>query len=128
MLKTTIDQKTLAEKSEECLNKLSFQFIRNGTPSVFEYEILKPQYFRLVIEGRNEVSVHNITLPSIDKKKGSTIDVRFDIDSDEKTIQTSKELAKAFLKSLVQSLPDKPWKGLGFRERGKEEKKWKEWL
>lgn len=128
MLKTTIDQKTLAEKSEECLNKLHFQFIHNKTSSVSEYEILKPQYFRVVIEGRNEVSVHNIILPSIDKKKGSTIDVRFDIDSDEKTIQASKELAKVFLKSLVQNLPDKPWKGLGFREGGKEEKKWKEWL
>ncbi|HKW05203.1 MAG TPA: hypothetical protein VJN71_07900 [Nitrososphaerales archaeon] len=128
MLKTTIDQNTLAKKSEECLNKLHFQFIHNGTPSVSEYEILKPQYFRVVIEGRSEVSVHNIILPSIDKKKGSTIDIRFDIDSDEKTIQLSKEQAKAFLKNLVQNLPDKPWKGLGFREEGKEEKKWKEWL
>ncbi|MGI0085521.1 MAG: hypothetical protein ACREBQ_10605, partial [Nitrososphaerales archaeon] len=122
------DLKTLSEKTEGCLGKLQFQFIRNGTTSLVEYEIVKPCYFRIVIEPRKDLSVHNFLLPSISAKKGSTIDVRFDIDSDYESLKGSMERARLFLRSLVESLPEAPWKGLGIRDRGNEERRWKEAL
>ncbi len=128
MLRAATDLRTLAEKIERCLSDLHFQFIRNGTASLIEYEIVRPCYFRIVIEPRKDLSVHNFIMPSISAKKGSTIDLRFDIDSDDASIKNSKVSARLFLRSLVESLPEEPWKRLGFREKGAEERRWKEAL
>ena len=128
MLRAATDLRILAEKTERCLSDLHFQFIRNGTASLIEYEIVKPSYFRIVIEPRKDLSAHNFFMPSISAKKGSTIDLRFDIDSDEASVRASMESARIFLRNLVQNLPEQPWKGLGFREKGTEERRWKEAL
>jgi len=126
-LKASTDFQLMQTKSEESLKQLGFMFIRNSTVRLVEFEINEPSYFRVVVEKRNDPRVRNIMLilpPDISSSKGSTVDVRFDLDQDSRKRALAEEHAKNFLKKLLASLPAEPWHGLGFRESRKEKKKW----
>ena len=127
-LKASTDFAELGSLGEKCLSSLGYEFIRNGISDLVEYEILKPAYFRVVIEKRKDPEVGNMLLPSIKAAKGSTIDVRFSADHPESHNHEARLCARSFIKSLVDELPAPPWEGLRFRESGREKKRWKEVL
>ena len=128
MLRASTDFKTLAKASEKCLQSLHFSFVTNRTLEVVEYEITQPCYFRVVLEPRKDPKVRNLFLPSITPPSGSTVDIRYDLDADEQSLALAEQSSRNFLRALVSSLPEEPWKSLGFREQGREKRRWQEML
>jgi hypothetical protein len=112
--------------SEESLRKLQLVFLKNGHEKLTEFEVTRPAYFRVVVEPNHIPKSRNfILLPSITAPKGSTLDIRFDVDADSEEISIATQHAKRFLRLLADSLPSKPWVGLGALESRREENKWK---
>ncbi len=127
-LKASTDYPTMVRTSEEALKQLCLLFVKNGHQTLTEYEVTRPAYFRIVIEPNKIPKSRNLFMPSISAPKGSTLDVRFGLDSDNEEAHQAAENAKEFLRLLVNSLPSKPWIGLGTLESGREEKRWKSFL
>ena len=127
-LKASTDFGELASLAEKCLSSLRYEFIRNGVSDLAEYEILKPSYFRIVIEKRKDLEVGNMLLPSIKQAKGSTVEIRFSSDHSERHNQEARMCAQSFVNLMVKELPVPPWEGLRFRESGREKRRWKEVL
>ena len=127
-LRASTDFDTLSRASEIALRKLSFDFICNGHESLTEFEVSLPAYFRVVIEPNKIPRTRALFIPSIEPPLGSTIDIRFDIDSDEEGYLLALQHARMFIHTLLSSLDRKPWEGLKGSEAGREEKRWKELL
>ena len=121
-LKASTDFPVLVESSEKCLRQLNFEFFQNRGRDLIEFEITKPNYFRVLVEKRKDPEVGNLLMPSIKTAKGSTLDIWFE----QSDSVDSMENAKLFASSLLPMLPSPPWEGLRFRESGKEKKKWTE--
>jgi hypothetical protein len=118
----------MAEKSEEVLRKLGFEFIKNETNRLVEFEVQRPAYFRVVVEMRSDPNARNLMLlipPHISARSGCTLEIRFGIDDSPEGIRNAERSAREFIWHLVTSLPEKPWARLGFRERLVQEKKWR---
>ncbi len=117
----------MVHAAEEALERLEFEFIRNGTDILAEFEIMRPTYFRIVVEPNKMPKVRNVLfIPSISAGSGSTIDIRFHTDSEMLGADVSEASIniRRFLKLVVDSLPKKPWNGLE-RNWGQEEKRWR---
>jgi len=125
-LTASTDFALTATSAETVLRKEGFEFVRNGTNDLVEFEIEKPANFRIVVQRRRDPEVGNFLLPSIKAARGCHIDVW--LSNEVNGINESDSYVKLFLRSLVQSLPTPPWEGLKFRESGKAKKKWKELL
>lgn len=123
-LKASTDFPVLVESTEKCLHELQFEFLRNKGHDLVEFEITKPEYFRVLLEKRKDPEVGNLLMPSIKTAKGSTLDIWFD----QEESKNSKQNATLFARSLLPTLPTPPWEGLRFRESGKEKKKWMEFV
>jgi|SRR5579872_6516702 len=121
-LRASTEFSILTQNTETALRELDFEFFQNRGRELIEYEITKPVYFRVLVEKRKDPEVGNFLIPSIKTAKGSTLDIWFDEDES----SGSKESARQFVQHLLQSLPERPWEGLKFRESGKEKKKWME--
>ena len=124
-LKASTDYSGLVIASENSLKKLGMTFARSGSNVVTEFEITYPAYFRIVIEPNAIPKSRNLLVPSIFPPKGSTISIRFDIDSNTSDVIIAKKSAAKFVQSLIEALPTKPWMGLGLLESSRAEKKWK---
>lgn len=120
-LRASTDFETMVRSSEESLLKLNFQFAKNSSLTVTEFEVAAPVYFRVVVEPNKMPTVKRLLLPSIEAPKGTTIDIRFDIDSEPEDLEIGMKHARRFIQALVNTLPSKPWTGL----KGREEKRWK---
>lgn len=116
----------MVQTSEESLRMLKFQFAKNGHKSLVEFEVTSPTYFRIVVEPNKIPKARNFFLPSIESPKGTTIDIRFDLDSDEKDTAIALLYARQFITILAEKLPKKPWSGLDRLDIGREERRWKE--
>ncbi|MDA4112405.1 MAG: hypothetical protein OK439_07680 [Thaumarchaeota archaeon] len=125
-LKASTDFLILVDSAEKILSRLQYEFLQHKTRDVVEFEVIKPGYFRVVVERRKDPQVSNIVLPSIKPAKGTYIDVWLEIDQGEDLRLESLKNARILLKNLVDSLPEEPWKGMRFRESGRERKKWVE--
>lgn len=125
-LKASTDYRNLVSVTEECLSKLDFEYRRNGTSSLAEFEIVTPAYFRVVIEPNKIPKTRNLLIPSIGSATGSTIEISLGLDPSAEEEVHASEISREFLRSLAESLPIKPWKGLDLRESFREEKRWKE--
>ena len=108
--------------ARKALTGLNFEFLQNKTEDLVELEVVSPRYFRIVIARRTEPEVQSLIMPSIKQAKGTSIEVRFDVDSG-RTDDSAND-AKLFLRTLMPLLPAPPWKGLRFRESGREKKRW----
>jgi hypothetical protein len=126
LLRASTDYKTLVKAVDESLQALELSFTRNGHETVTEFEIASPAYFRIVIEPNRMPKSQNLLIPTITPPKGSTLDIRFDLDSNEDELKIATEQARSFVNLLVDSLPTKPWIGLGTLASRREEKNWKE--
>lgn len=125
-LKASAEFGNIIVLAENCLRDLQFEFYKNGTQVLAEFEVTHPNYFRAVIEPNKIPKTWNFLMPSITAPKGSTIDIRFGVDSSpEETIEASKR-ARDFLRALAKALPEEPWKGLPSREYAREKKRWQE--
>jgi hypothetical protein len=125
LLKASTDYNTLVSASEESLRKMEVEFIKNGHQTLTEFETTGPAYFRIVIEPNKLPKSRNFFIPSISPPKGSTLDIHFQLDGTDEDFSEATQLVKGFIRLLVDSLPAKPWSGLGTFESGREEKKWK---
>jgi hypothetical protein len=125
-LRASVDFETMVDATHKSLKELEFEFFKNGTEEVAEFEITRPSYFRIVVEPNKIPKVRNIILPSISAPTGSTIDIRFDVDADRFSNEFSDSSAnvRLFLRSLLKYLPYEPWRGLE-RNWGQEEKRWR---
>ena len=123
-LKASTEFQLLLDSTEKCLSTLQFEFLQHKTRDVAEFEIVKPHYFRVVLERRKDPEVSNFILPSIKAAKGTCVDIWLDTDQAQEVKLEAFENAREFLKSLVASLPVEPWIGLRFRESGREKKRW----
>lgn len=84
-----------------------------------EFEVVVPKYFRVVVERRSDPEVHTLILPSINRARGTTIDLRME---GSETVQEVRH----FVKTLVSLLSVSPWAGLKLLESHKEKRKWLE--
>lgn len=125
-LRASTDYKTLVKAADESLRSLGLSFTRNGHETVTEFEISSPAYFRIVIEPSRMPKSQNLLIPTITPPKGSTVDIRFDLDSSEDELLVATKQARSFVSLLADSLPTKPWTGLGTLASRREEKNWKE--
>ncbi|MGA2875300.1 MAG: hypothetical protein ABSE82_07150 [Nitrososphaerales archaeon] len=125
-LKASADYNNMVTLAERCLRDLLFVFQRSGTVQLSEFEIIRPAYFRVVIEPNRIPKTWNFLLPSITAPKGSTIEIRFGTDSTPEEATKASENVREFLRALTKALPEEPWKGLHSRESAREEKRWKE--
>jgi hypothetical protein len=125
-LKASTDYRELVEIAEKCLGKLEFEFLQNRGRDLVEFEIVKPRYFRIVMEKRKDPEVRNFLLPSIKAAKGTNVDLWLDMDQEEGLKIQSLENAKNFFRTLVASMPIAPWEGLKFRESAAERRRWEE--
>jgi hypothetical protein len=123
-LRASTDYRELAAIAERCLGKLGFEFLQNRGRDLIEFEIVKPRYFRIVMERRRDPEVRNFLLPSIKAAKGAHVDLWLDMDQEEALKLEAFENAKTFFRSLVASMPVAPWEGLKFRESAAERKRW----
>ncbi len=127
-LKASQPFEKVIEATEASLASLKIEFLRNESTELVEYEINSPAYFRVVVEPRKDAEVHNFILPSIKRATGTTIELRFGLDSTREELQQASKHATLFLRTLVASLGAPPWEGLRMREAGREKKRWKEAL
>jgi hypothetical protein len=128
-LTASTDFASMSSMVESCLEKEGFSFLQNRTNELVEFEIERPVYFRIVVRRRNDAQVTgNLMMPSIRVAKGTFLDVWFPMDQDEVLNEEAMTFARAFLGKLLASLPEDPWRRLGFREANKVKKKWKEIL
>jgi hypothetical protein len=125
-LKASTDYRELVAVAERCLSKLEFEFLQNRGRDLVEFEIVKPPYFRVVMEKRKDPEVRNFLIPSIKASKGANVDLWLDMDQEEEPKARSLENAKDFLRALIASMPVAPWEGLKYRESAAERKRWKE--
>ena len=98
---------------------MSYEFLRNETKELVEFEVVVPRYFRVVVERRSDPEVHTLILPSIDRARGTTIDLRM---PESKAVQEVRH----FVRTLVSLLSVSPWTGLRLLESHKEKRKWLE--
>lgn len=126
MLKASNDYITTVKATEECLRKLELTYVKNGNDKLAEFEIGE-RFFRIVVEPSKMPQVHNFPVRSLSLPKGSTIEIRFDIDLGEGDLRIATEQAKLFVEKLINELPVKPWNGLGgFLNR--EERNWRNFV
>jgi len=125
-LRASLDISELSSAVESCLSKMNFEFIRNGTRDVSEFEIIKPVYFRVLLERRTDPEVRNMLIPSIKQSKGCMVDIWFLREHNEAERTQAFQNAKQLLRDLLATLPSPPWEGLRFRESGKERKRWQQ--
>jgi hypothetical protein len=128
LLKASAEYDQTVSTAESCLQELGFDFQRNGTDLLAEFEIVRPAYFRVVIEPNKVPKTWNLIIPMITPPKGTTIDIRFDLDSTPADVEESSVKVREFLRKLSKALPAEPWKGLGSRESNREEKRWREMM
>jgi len=126
LLKAAEEYGTITAIAESCLRELPFVYQRNGTNQVTEFEIVRPAYFRVVIEPDRTPKTWNLFMPSIKAPTGSTVDIRLGLDSTPEETKAASEGVKTFLRALVKGMPVEPWKGLSAQVSSKQEKKWKE--
>jgi hypothetical protein len=84
-----------------------------------EFEVLSPEYFRIVLERRSDPEVQSLVFRSVKRAKGTLIDIRLDH-------KKAYSEAKLFLGALADLLPVSPWSGMRFLESSRERKKWTE--
>jgi hypothetical protein len=124
-LRASTEFAELVGTTEAALKKLGLEYTKNGTDKLWEFEIYSPAYFRIVVEPRSDARVHNNPiLPSISRAKGSTLEIRAGLDSDEEERAKISAMVKEIGREIVASLDKKPWHDLGFRESGQEKRKW----
>lgn len=118
----------MVDSSEKSLQKLRYEYVRNGNEKLAEFEITNPAYFRVTVEPNKLPRVRSpILLPGIESPKGTTVDIRLGLDSDDDP-SFAMQLAIRFVQTLIETLPAKPWLGLGRLESGREQKRWIELL
>lgn len=117
-LRASNDFSGIVSAAENSLQKLSYEFLRNETRELVEFEVVSPKYFRVVIEKRSDPEVHTFILPSVKRMSGTTIDLRFQ--------ESGIVEVRRFVKTLVGVLPAPPWSGLRFFESRSEKRKWLE--
>lgn len=123
-LKTSADYRDIAELAAKSLRKLEFEFLQNRGHDLVEFEVVRPRYFRVVVEKRRDPEVHSFLLPSIKAAKGTHVDLWLDVDQNDQLKLEAFESAKTFFRSLVASMPVAPWEGLKLRESASERKRW----
>ncbi|MDG6998043.1 MAG: hypothetical protein JRN15_02900 [Nitrososphaerota archaeon] len=116
-LRASNDFSEIVSAAESSLRKLSYEFLRNETKELVEFEVVSPKYFRVVVEKRSDPEVHTFILPSVKRMSGTTIDLRF---QESGTI----EAVRLFIRTLLVILPEPPWSGLRFLESRSEKRKW----
>jgi hypothetical protein len=84
-----------------------------------EFEVVSPEYFRIVLERRDDPEVQSLIFRSVKRAQGTFIDIRLDQNK-------AHSEAKLFLGKLADLLPVSPWSGMRFLESGREKKKWTE--
>jgi hypothetical protein len=126
LLRASTEFDEIVRTAESCLMELKFEFQRNGTALLAEFEIVHPVYFRVVVEPNKIPKTWNLIIPMITAPKGTTVEIRYDLDSTPEEIERSTIKVKQFLRELTKALPVEPWKGLGSRESSREEKRWRE--
>ncbi|MHB1908103.1 MAG: hypothetical protein ACYCQJ_04420 [Nitrososphaerales archaeon] len=129
LLRSSIDYETMVRETSECLKKLDVEYVTNGHDFITEFEVTQPAYFRLVLEPNKIPKVRSLAImQSISAPTGSTLEIRFGLDDEPDQVSLASSNVIRFLRLLIESLPKKPWMGLGMMESGSEEKKWKQWL
>ena len=129
LLRASIEFDDLVSATESSLKKLGMTYTLNGTQNLAEFEVYSQFYFRIVIESRSDPVIHsNPILPSISKAKGCNVDLRFSLDANEEEILEATRAAASVLREVVSMLGKEPWSDLGYRESGREKKKWLKFL
>ena len=129
LLRASTEFNDLVRATEGSLKKLGMTYTRNGTQSIAEFEVDAQVYFRIVIESRSDPVIHNNPiLPSISKAKGCNVDMRFGLDADEEETLEATRAAASVIRELVPMLNKEPWADLGYRESGREKRKWSKFL
>jgi hypothetical protein len=119
----------MVKSTEESLQKLQFRFAKNGHSKLAEFEVIFPAYFRVVVEPNNMPKSRPVFLiPGIMPPKGTTVDIRYDLDANDEDISLALDRTREFIQTLVEILPTMPWIGLDRQDRSREEKRWKELL
>jgi hypothetical protein len=126
LLKASTEYEEIVRAAESSLRELKFEFHRNGTAILAEFEIVHPVYFRVVVEPNKIPKTWNLIMPMISAPKGTTLEIRHDLDSTTEEVERSMVWVKQFLTILTKALRVEPWKGLGSRESAREEKRWRE--
>ncbi len=129
LLRASTEFEDFVKATESSLTKLGIAHTRNRTQNLVEFEIDSPVYFRIVIESRSDPVIHNNPiLPSISKAKGSNVDLRFGLDANEEETLEATRAAGSVMREVVSMLGKEPWSDLGYRQSGREKKKWLKFL
>jgi hypothetical protein len=126
ILRSGIDFKLMASFTEQALRRLNFEFLKNGTENLTEFEVTSPRYFRIVIRPDSNYKGRSLFLPILANSKGSTIYFGLD-DTQLTSIAEFHSAIAQVVKTLVSTLPNDPWDGLK-RDWGREKRRWKSLL
>jgi hypothetical protein len=126
-LRTSIALEELIEKSELVFHESGYAFLKHNTRDVAEFEVLKPEYFRVYFERRKDPKARNMMFilpPKISQNRGTEVRLAFDLDQSQESVTAAEAYLRSYVTKLVASLSAKPWDGLERNEREKEKKKW----
>ncbi|MCL5068628.1 MAG: hypothetical protein M1368_09800 [Thaumarchaeota archaeon] len=113
----------LFSASDAALNKLGYEFHRNGYERFAEFEVVRPSEFTIRIEDMSSITQRDWKLSMFTKEEfGCSILILTPNGNSQSAILASK-----FVRELVQNLKRKPWDGLGHVRSRTAKILWERW-